>query len=103
VPCIGIVAGDVELAELLLGLRQGIEHGLLLRHIDPHRHDAFVRAGEAMGRLLDRIFLDIGHDHIGAGLCERGRDAEADAGSSAGNDGGLAGDVHSRGALQTGQ
>ena len=46
---------------------------------------------------FDRIFLDIGHDHVGAGLGERGRNAEADAGSGAGDDGGLAGDVSIRG------
>ena len=46
-----------------------------------------------MRRLLDRVLLDIGHDHVGAGLGERGRDAEADAGRGAGDDGGLAGDV----------
>src|SRR5207237_1957859 len=45
---------------------------------------------EAMGRLLDRVFLDVGHDHVGADLCERGRYAEANAGSGAGDDGGLA-------------
>jgi hypothetical protein len=30
-------------------------------------------------RLPDRGFLDVGHDHVGAGLRERGRDAESDA------------------------
>ena len=90
----GIVAGDVQLAEIAFGFRQRIEHGLLLRHIDPHRHDALVGAGKAMRGLLDRVFLDVGHHHVGAGLRERGRDAEADAGSGAGDDGGLAGDVH---------
>ena len=90
----GIVAGDVELAEIAFGFGQGIEHGLLLRDVDPHRHDPLVGAGEAMSRLLDRIFLDVGHDHVRTGLRERGRNAEANAGSSAGDDGGLAGDVH---------
>ena len=90
----GVVAGDVELAEVAFCLGQGIEHGLLLRHVDPHRHDALVGAGEAVRRLLDRVFLDVGHDDVGAGLGERGRDAEANAGRGAGDDGGLAGNVH---------
>ena len=40
--------------------------------------------------LLDRVLLDVGHDDVGTGLGERGRDAETDAGSGAGDDGGLA-------------
>src|SRR5215470_1448695 len=96
----GIVAGDVELAKIAFGFSQGIEHGLLLRHIDPDRHDPLVRAGETMSRLLDNILLDIGHDHIRTGLRERGRNAEANAGSGTGYDGGFAGDVHSRGAFR---
>src|SRR4029077_10467598 len=61
--------------------------------------DALVRAGETMGRLLDSVFPDVGHDHVRTSLRERGRNAEANAGSSAGYDGRLAGDVHSRGAF----
>ena len=80
----------MELAEVAFGFRQGIENGLLLRHVDAHRHDALVGAGEAVGCLLDRVLLDVGHDDVGAGLGERGRDAEADAGRGAGDDGGLA-------------
>jgi hypothetical protein len=90
----GVVAGDMKFAEVAFCFRQGIENGLLLGHIDLHRHDALVGAGEAMRRLLDRVFLDVGHDHVGAGLRECGGDAEADAGRCAGDDGGLAGDVH---------
>jgi hypothetical protein len=67
---------------------------LLLRDIDPHRHDPLVGAGETMSRRFDRILLDIGHDHVRAGLRQRGRDAEANAGSSAGDNGGLARNVH---------
>ena len=90
----GIVAGDMELAEVALGFHQSVEHRLLLRDIDPHRHDPLVRTGEAMSRLLDRILLYIGHDDVRTRLCKCGRNSEAYAGSSAGNDGGLAGDVH---------
>ena len=94
----GIVAGDVKLAEIALGLRQGIKDGLLLRYVDPHRHDALVGPGKAVRRLLDRVFLDVCHDNVRAGLRERGRNAQADAGRGAGDDGGLAGDVyHPRG------
>jgi len=32
-----------------------------------------------VGGLLDRVLLDVGHDHIGAAFRERGGDAEADA------------------------
>jgi hypothetical protein len=72
------------------------QNGLLLRHIDPHRHDALVGAGKAMRRLLDCVFLDVGHHHVGAALRERRGDAETNAGSGTGHDGGLAGDVHVR-------
>lgn len=50
-----------------------------------------------MGGLLDQILLDVGHDHVGAGLREGGRDAETNAGRGAGDDGGFAGDIHSGG------
>jgi len=96
----GFVAGDMELAEIALRFGQGIEHGLLLGHIDPDRHHALVGAGEAVGRLFDRIFLDVSHDHVCTRLRERGRNAQPDAGSGAGDDGGLAGDVHSQGAFR---
>ena len=56
---------------------------LLQRHVRPHRHDALVRARPDVRRLLDRIFLDVGHDHVGACLGERRRDAQPDAGSDA--------------------
>jgi hypothetical protein len=92
-----IVAGDVELAEIAFGFGQSIEHGLLLRDIDLHRHNPFVCAGESMGRLFHRIFLDVGHDHVRTGLRECCRNTEANTGSSAGHDGGLTGDFHSRG------
>jgi hypothetical protein len=49
-----------------------------LRHIDLYRHDAFVRAGKAVGRLLHRVFLDVGHDDVGACLRKRSGDSEAD-------------------------
>jgi len=39
--------------------------------------------------LFDRIFLDVGHDHIGARLGKRRRDSEADAGSGTRDDRGL--------------
>ena len=71
----GIVAGDVEFAEIAFGFRQGIENRLLLRDIDPHRHNSLVRARETVGRLFDRIFLDVSHDHVGAGLSKRGCNA----------------------------
>ena len=90
----GVVAGDVELAEIAFGFRQGVDNGSLLRHIDPHRHDPLVGAGEAVSSLLDRVFLNVGHDDVGAGLREGGRDSEANARSGAGHDGGFAGDVH---------
>ncbi len=94
----GIVAGNVQLAEIALGLRQRIDDGLLLRNIDPHRHDALVGVGESVRRRLDRLLLDVGHDNIGSGLGERRRDAEADAGGGARDDRGLAGYVdHSSG------
>src|SRR5271165_2294558 len=89
----GIVAGDMKFAEMAFGFGQSIEHGLLLRHIDPYGHDPLVGAGETMSGLLDRILLDIGQDHVRTGLCECCRNAEANAGSSAGYNGGLAGDV----------
>jgi hypothetical protein len=54
---------------------------LLQRHPDLHRQDAFVRPGEAVRGLFDRIFLDVGHDHVRARLGKRRRDTEADAGS----------------------
>jgi hypothetical protein len=38
---------------------------------------------------FDRIFLDVGHDHIGARLGKRRRDSEADAGSGTRDDRGL--------------
>jgi hypothetical protein len=69
----GVVAGDVQLAEVAFGFRQCSEHRLFLRHVDPHRHDALVGAGQAMRRLLDRVLLDVGHDHVGAGVRKRGR------------------------------
>src|SRR6516225_6409221 len=77
-----IVAGDMELAEIAFGFGQSIEHGLLLRDIDPHRHNPFVCAGETVGRLFHRIFLYVGHDDICTGLCECCRNTEANAGSS---------------------
>jgi hypothetical protein len=95
----GVVAGDMEFSEVPFSFRQCIENGLLLRHIDPHRHNALVGAGEAMRCLFDCVFLNVGHDHVGAGLCERGRDAEANAGRCTGHDGGLAGDVHVQGSF----
>jgi hypothetical protein len=49
--------------------------------------------------LLDCAFLNVGHDHVGAGLRERGRDAEANTGRRAGHDCCLAGDVHVQGAF----
>src|SRR6266436_3864664 len=52
-------------------------------------HDAFVCAGEAMRGLFDRIFLDVGHDHVGARLGQRRRDTEPDAGSGTGDDRGF--------------
>src|SRR6185369_10251487 len=39
--------------------------------------------------LFDRIFLDVGHNHIGARLGKRRRDSEADAGSGTRDDRGL--------------
>jgi hypothetical protein len=45
--------------------------------------------------LFDRIFLDVGHDHIGARLGKRRRDSEADAGSGTRDDR-FAGDVFHR-------
>ena len=89
----------MKLAEIAFRFRQSIEDGLLLRYIDPYRHDALVGAGQAMGGLLDRVLLDVGHDHVGAGFRERGRDAEANAGSGTGDDGGFTGDIHSVGLL----
>ena len=83
----------MQLAEVALGLVQRIDDRLLLRHIDAHRHDPLVGAGEAVRRLLDGILLDIRHDDVGAGLGERSRNAEADAGGGAGHDRGFAGDV----------
>ena len=71
----------------------------LLRHIDPHRHDTLVRAGKAVGRLFDRVFLDISHDDVGARFRKCGRDSKADARSGTGHNGGLAGDVHEEGSL----
>jgi len=59
---VGIVASDVELAEIAFGWRESIEHGLLLRDIDPHWHNPLVPAGETISRLLDRIFLVISHE-----------------------------------------
>jgi hypothetical protein len=95
----GIVAGDVEPAELALGRGQGVDHRLLLGHVDAHRHDPLVGAGQGVRRGLDRLLLDVGHHHVGAGLGERGGDGEADAGGGAGDDRGLAGDVLHRSAL----
>src|ERR1700730_1213885 len=72
-----VVAGDMQFSEVPFGFRQCIENGLLLRHIDPHRHNALVGTGEAMRCLFDCVFLNGGHDHVGAGLRERGGYAEA--------------------------
>ena len=69
----GIVAGDVELAEVAFGFGQSIEHGLILCDVDPDWHNPLVGAAETMSRLLDRVFLDIGHDHVHTGLRECGR------------------------------
>ena len=91
----GVVAGDMKLAEVAFRFRQGIDNRLFLRHVDPHRHDPLVGAGQTMGGLLDGILLDVGHDDVGAGFRKRGRNAKANAGGRAGDDGGLAGDVHS--------
>src|SRR5215469_1657264 len=33
-----------------------------------YRHYALIRAGQGVCRLLDRILLDVGHDHVGARL-----------------------------------
>jgi hypothetical protein len=82
-------------------LRQGINDGLLLRHIDSYRHDPLAGAREAVGGLLGRVLLDVGHGNVGAGFRECGRDTKADAGSGTGDDGGSAGDVHSA-SLSTG-
>jgi len=46
-----------------------------------------------MRDLFDCIFLDVGHDHVGARLGQRRRDTEADAGGCTGDDCGFAGDV----------
>src|SRR5215471_1530811 len=55
---------------------------------------------EGVSRLLDRNFLDVSHDHVGARLGERLSNVEADAGSGTGDDCGLARDVlHPRGSL----
>jgi hypothetical protein len=96
VPCIGtpaLFAGDVQFAKITFGFGQSIEHGLFLRDIDPQRQHALVCAGETVSRLLDQIFLNIGHDHVRAGLCKRSRNSEPDARRGTGDDRGLAGDV----------
>ena len=83
-PCIGapaLLQADMQLAESALAFRQGVDNRLLQRHVDLHRHDAFVRPGEAVRGLFDCIFLDVGHDHIGARLGKHRGDSEADAGS----------------------
>ena len=85
----------------MFGFGESIDHGLLLRDIDSDRHDPFVGAGETMSRPLDRIFLDIGHNHVRTSFGQRCRNAETDAGSGAGDDGSLAGDVlHSQGPFE---
>jgi hypothetical protein len=43
---------------------------LLQRRVDPHRHYALIRAGQGVCRLLDRILLDVDHDHVGARLSD---------------------------------
>jgi hypothetical protein len=90
----GVVASDVKLAEIAFGFRQGIDDGSLLCHIDPDGHDTLVGAGEAVGRLFDCVLLNVRHNDIGACFSERGRDAEANAGSGTGHDGCLTRDVH---------
>ena len=75
----GIVAGDMKFAERPFGLGKCVKHGLFLRHIDAHRHDALVGAGQAMGSLLNSSFLNVGHDHIGTGFRQRRCDAETNA------------------------
>jgi len=96
----GIVADDVQLAEITFGFGQSSEHGLFLRDIDPQRQHTLIRTGETMSRLLDQIFLDVRHDHVRASLCKRGCNAEPDARSGTRDDRGLTGDVvHLRGLL----
>ncbi len=70
----GVVAGDVQLAEIALGLGQRVQHRLFLGHVDPHRHHTLVGARKRVRRLFDRVLLDVGHHDIGARLGERGGD-----------------------------
>ena len=86
----GVIASNMQLAEVTLRFRQSVEDRLFLCHIDPHRHHALVGAGQAVRRLLDRFLLDIGHDHVGTGLGQSGRDAKPDPGRRASDDRGLA-------------
>jgi hypothetical protein len=60
------------------------------------RHNALVGAGKAVRRLLDGAFLDVAHDDIRARLRQCRRDAQPDAGRGAGDDRGLAGNIHHR-------
>ena len=85
----GIVAGDVQFAEIAFGLGQRVEHGLFLCHVDAHRHHPLVGAGQSVRRLFDAVLADIGEHDIGAGLGQRGGDAEPDARAGAGDDRGL--------------
>jgi len=90
----GIVAGDVELAEAVFRLGQGVDHRLLLGDVDPDRQHLLVGAGQPVRRLFHRVLLDVGHHHVGASLGQCRGDAETDAGGGAGDDGCLAGNLH---------
>ena len=85
----GIVAGDVQFAEIALGLGQRVDHRLFLGHVDPTGITCLLVPDRSVRRLFDGVLLDVGHHDIGAGLGQRGGDAEADARAGAGDDRGL--------------
>ena len=87
----GVAAGHVEGAECLLGLGGRVDHLLLVGHVGHHGDDLGVRihAADAVGGLV-HVRVEVDHADLRAVLDVRLRNALAESGRGAGDDGDLA-------------
>ena len=85
----GVVAHDVERAELLDGARGQRIHGGSLGHVGANREHLGAARADLLGGDLERVVLDVGHHHAHALRRESIRQRPADAAGRAGDDGDL--------------
>jgi hypothetical protein len=89
----GVVDEDRHRTERGLGVRNNRDQILGVRHIEPDRYAGSARGANFCGEFVESLGAAPGQRHFRAGFRQHDREAAAEAGRRAGDEGDLAGQV----------